>query len=131
MGSGLPSWGAPMGTGRHHRCPGARTMLPGAAALRISLRTVLLEGRGWWVWQEAGAALGLGLRYASHMAPAPGGLITAPFAARMARSQELQSVTFLLDVTPPGAPSPWHFCRSFSGGFPHVCQPLVSAHKRN
>lgn len=43
----------------------------------FSLGTVLLEGRGWWIWQEAGAALGLGLHCASHMASAPGGLITA------------------------------------------------------
>lgn len=52
MGSGLPSWGAQWALGG----PGARTMLPGVAALRINLGTVLLEGRGWWAWQEAEAA---------------------------------------------------------------------------
>lgn len=106
-------------------------MLLGVAALRISLRTVLLEGRGWWAWQEAGAALGLSLCCASHMAPALGGLITASFAARWAGSRELQRATFLLDMTSPGVPSPWHFRMSFSSGSPHVCQPLVSAHNRN
>lgn len=106
-------------------------MLLGAAALRISLGTVLLEGRGWWDWQEARAALGLSLCCVSHMAPAPGELIMASFAARVARSQELQSVTFLLEMSSSGVPSAWHFSMSFPGRSPNVCQPLESAHKRN
>lgn len=129
-GLACPPWG-PKGHREHRRGLGARTVLLGAAALRISLGTVLLEGRGWWAWQEARAALGLSLCCVSHMAPAPGELIMASFAARVARSQELQSVTFLLEMSSSGVPSAWHFSMSFPGGSPNVCQPLDSAHKRN